>query len=266
MDSSSTKVGSFFRPLIFAAHPDDETIGAAGVLMRSRQAYVIYLTDGAPRDRNLRSPDIHGGRNLYAKARLLEAKAALAIAGVSADRIMCLGATDQEATWEMAARAVYLAGLLRHICPAVVITHSYEGGHPDHDSAALIARLALQVLSGSLNRLPDLLEMTSYHARDGHLVTAEFLNEGSNSSTSVELSAQEIRRKQLMLNSYQSQWRVLQSFDAGKESLRLAPVYDFMRPPHSGKLWYECLGWQMTGEAWRHAAAAAIAEVEHRWL
>ena len=34
------------------------------------------------------------------------------------------------------------AGLIGALRPAVVITHAYEGGHPDHDTLALAVRLA----------------------------------------------------------------------------------------------------------------------------
>jgi hypothetical protein len=37
--------------------------------------------------------------------------------------------------------------------------------------------------------------------------------------------------------------------------LRAAPSYDFSQPPHAGQLWYECLGWRMTGTKWRELAA-----------
>jgi hypothetical protein len=37
--------------------------------------------------------------------------------------------------------------------------------------------------------------------------------------------------------------------------VRPAPLYDFTKPPHAGKLWYESLGWSMTGRRWRELAA-----------
>ena len=38
---------------IVAAHPDDETVGAAGLLLSAGRAAVVHLTDGAPRDPRL---------------------------------------------------------------------------------------------------------------------------------------------------------------------------------------------------------------------
>jgi len=59
-----------------------------------------------------------------------------------------------------------------------------------------------------------------------------------------------------MFAEYRSQHQVLESFEINRERFRLAPAYDFQKPPHEGKLWYECLGWDMTGERWRTLAAA----------
>src|SRR5205823_12653419 len=70
------------RPLILAAHPDDETLGASAVMMRCPESIVVYLTDGAPRDRKLRAPEVIGSRENYARTRIMEANAALRLAGV----------------------------------------------------------------------------------------------------------------------------------------------------------------------------------------
>ena len=255
-------LGLASRPVIFCAHPDDETIGACGVLMRSPRAVVVYLTDGAPRKANLRSPDVAGSRSKYAQTRLTEAAQALEIAGIGQDRVICLGSVDQEAIFEAVPRARYLAALLEHLSPECVITHSYEGGHPDHDSAALIARLSMRLLEQQHLHAPNLLEMTSYHALNGQLVTGGFLEDAGSVPAVIALSQSEADRKRQMMSAFRSQSRVLQSFPVGTEMLRHAPTYDFTLPPHAGKLWYECMGWDMTGERWRTLARSALSEME----
>jgi len=250
------------RPLIFVAHPDDETLGASAIMMRSPTAMLVYLTDGAPRDPRLRSPDASGSRADYANLRSSELISALQVAGVGRHQIIFLGSVDQEAIFEVVPRALYLVEVLRSVGPDVVITHPYEGGHPDHDAAALVARLAIEILHRENATVPDLLEMASYHAREGSLVTGQFLDETSNPSLLIELHPDELDRKQQMLRSFRSQWRVLQSFALGTEMLRRAPLYDFSLPPHSGKLWYECLGWAMTGSRWRSLASSAMNEMD----
>jgi LmbE family N-acetylglucosaminyl deacetylase len=135
-----------------------------------------------------------------------------------------------------------------------MVTHPYEGGHPDHDSAALVARIAVSLLDNP----PALLEMTSYHARDGQCVTGEFLDSGPLPEISFELSDDDRDRKRRMMDAYASQRLVLENFPIDHECLRFAPEYDFNQPPHSGKLWYECMGWAMTGLRWRELANAAL--------
>jgi N-acetylglucosamine malate deacetylase 2 len=254
------------RTLILAAHPDDETIGGSCVLGRISDCSVVYLTDGAPRDPRWRSPHVNGPREVYARVRLEEAAAALALVGVPAERIMCLGAVDQEAIYQVQRLTDDFLQLVQTTQPDVIITHSYEGGHPDHDTAALVARLALRNAEQRLAWAPDLLEMTSYHAADGHRRSGEFLQSptipehAALSSLTLNLSASERAIKARMLASYVSQWHVLSEFPLEPERLRVAPLYDFSQPPHAGQLWYECLQWPLTGMKWREMASAAVAQ------
>jgi LmbE family N-acetylglucosaminyl deacetylase len=253
------------RVLVLAAHPDDETIGASLLLSRFPQSTVAFLTDGAPRDTSLWSAGVNGSRDDYARTRKQEALRALHYAGVSEQRVFWLEAIDQEATLEMSILVERLAKLLTEISPAIVVTHPYEGGHPDHDSAAVVAMLATSLLDNE-NR-PVLFEMTSYHARDGQCVTGEFLHPGSSPELCFEFSPADRERKRKMLDAYASQRLVLENFRVDQECLRLAPEYTFSAPPHDGKLWYEWMGWPMTAVRWRELATSAIAEAqEHSCL
>jgi LmbE family N-acetylglucosaminyl deacetylase len=245
------------RLLVLAAHPDDETIGASALLSRFPHSFVVFLTDGAPRDTRLWSSGLNCSREEYACIRQQEAECALKCAGVSAANIFYLDAVDQEATFAIARLTAALANLLERLCPAVVITHAYEGGHPDHDSAALVARLALSMVSQRAG--PPAMEMTSYHVRGGRCVTGEFLEQHPARELRFELLKEERERKRQMMNAYASQRLVLGKFPADRECLRLAPEYDFSKPPHEGRLWYECMDWPMTGSRWCELAVAALA-------
>jgi N-acetylglucosamine malate deacetylase 2 len=250
---------------LLVAHPDDETIGASACLGRLRNCTVVFLTDGAPRDPALRSPRATGSRAHYARMRHDEAIAALGLAGIPPGHILFLGGVDQEAVHEIAILAERFASLLPQIQPDIIITHAYEGGHPDHDAAALIATLSKKILAHENKTAPEVLEMTSYHLRDGQCVTGEFLpcdwGQGSGKEEiTIQLSPEEHNRKEQMLSAYVSQQVVLSRFSVSPECLRPAPTYDFTNPPHPGKLWYESLGWPMTGERWREIAAASLAD------
>ncbi|HZP63035.1 MAG TPA: PIG-L family deacetylase [Terriglobales bacterium] len=247
------------RPLILAAHPDDETIGASVAMTRMREATVVFLTDGAPRDPQYWSPDAKGSREDYIAMRKQEALAALSVANVPAERIFWLGAIDQEAIENLPALVAAFVEVVSEIQPDIIITHPYEGGHPDHDAAALIAWIAVR--DDVLRWQPEILEMTSYHLRDGRCVSGEFLPGTGGEELTLCLSPEERSRKERMIASHHSQRFVLQRFSLDTERLRPAPSYDFTQPPHPGKLWYECLGWPMTGEQWRELAAAALLDL-----
>lgn len=250
------------RVAVLAAHPDDETIGASSLLARFPSSAVIYMTDGAPRDRKLWSPELCGTRDEYAARRRSEAECALEIAGLPAGQIHWLGAIDQEAIFGAKELARRLAEVLAKITPNILITHPYEGGHPDHDSAALIACLATASMDSE--QTPLLVEMTSYRARDCQCVTGEFLDSGGeHEEVCMELSPAERERKRSMFAAYASQRLVLSSFGTDRERFRKAPDYDFSQPPHEGKLWYECMGWPMTGQQWRELASQCMARQEY---
>src|SRR5215469_13724126 len=85
------------RMALVAAHPDDESIGASGLLARCPNACVIFVTDGAPQDRKLWPHAIEGAREQYAAIRRQEAERALAHAGIPARQITWLGGVDQGA-------------------------------------------------------------------------------------------------------------------------------------------------------------------------
>jgi len=244
------------RIAILAAHPDDETIGASALLPRFRNVLVIYLTDGAPRNRGLWSPDFHGSREAYSSLRRAEAQRALSLAGVSGSQIDWLGAVDQEAIFNADHLACRLAQFLSRIDVDVLVTHPYEGGHPDHDTAALVAHLAIHQLCRESGTL--LVEMTSYHAQDGQCVAGKFLNGDTDQELQLRLSEAERTRKAGMFAAYASQRGVLGGFAINHECFRVAPEYDFSRPPHQGKLWYECMAWATTGQQWRAVALEKI--------
>ena len=244
------------RSAVLAAHPDDETIGAGALLCRSAGARVFHLTDGAPRDPRLWTRAFPGGRDEYAALRRDEARRALAIAGVPPARIECLGAVDQEAIDSAAHLARSLADRLRSLRPPIVVVHPYEGGHPDHDAASLIAHAAAALLGPMA---PALVEMTSYHAEGAALVAEEFLP-APEPIVASPLDGDVRARKQRMIAAYASQSEVLKEFPLRAERFRTAPAAHFEQPPHGGELHYERMGWRR-GDDWRSQARVALEQL-----
>ena len=224
------------RVLIVAAHPDDEVIGAGGQLPRLRdRVEIVEVTDGSP-----------DGNSDYASARRRELDAALVLAGISIDRCHRLGFRDQGTSFRLAELTRQLAGFR----PDIVITHPYEGGHPDHDSCAFAAALAF-------NELCPIYEFTSYHAGPHGIETGKFLGDFPG-EVRFELTSAQKRLKQGMFECFTSQFHVLADFRIGRETFRPAPDYDFAQPPHPGQLHYEQFDWGVTGHRWRELAAEAV--------
>jgi LmbE family N-acetylglucosaminyl deacetylase len=253
------------RPvMLVVAHPDDETLGAGGVLAQIEQPIIVHVTDGAPRNLSDARAAGYDLREEYARARRQELLNALELAGISPEQTRALNFADQEASLDMAYVALRVLALLREVHPQVVLTHSYEGGHPDHDATAFAVHAAC-ILSPIP---PALYEFTSYHAfvADGSgplnaqgeakIEIGRFLP-GEDAGEVITLSAKARDLKCRMLECFASQARMLSQFPVDTERFRSAPVYDFSQPPHPGKLFYDYFPWGMTSERWLRLATQA---------
>lgn len=248
--------------MIAVAHPDDETIGIGAQLCRFCDALLVHATDGTPRDGH--DAAAHGFATLadYADARRRELADALAAGGAAGIRREVLGIADQQACRSLLALTRRIAGLLQREHPAAILTHAYEGGHPDHDAVCFAVHAACRSLA--LAAPPAIIEMALYHACGGEFATGVFLP-AATPVTTLPLTAAERARKSRMLDCFRSQRAVLAPFDRAVERVRPAPDYDFTRPPHDGALHYERLGWGITGADWRRAAVACLDALGWRW-
>jgi len=146
-------------------------------------------------------------------------------------------------------RLVWLAHELRCRLEgiAAVLTHPYEGGHPDHDAVAFAVHAT---------GLP-VIEMAGYHAGpDGGIKVGRFLPGGT--ETTVQLNNDERSRRDAMLACFVTQRATLAPFfGLEAERFRAAPRYDFTRPP-APRVYYDGFDWGMTSARWCSLAAAAL--------
>lgn len=243
--------------LVVIAHPDDEVLALGGRLPRFHDAYFLQVTDGAPLD-GIDCAN-HGFDSLetYRRARQKEVNTAFEKAGIPLDRKIELNIPDQQAAFHLELLIESIRFLLKENTLRAVITHPYEGGHPDHDACAFAVCSAVQSLPYGTPK-PLIVEATFYHAGPKGIETNCFLAKPQSAASFVRrLSEDEHQLKQELLACFSSQQDVLQYFSIETEQYRIAPVYDFSRPPHPGCLFYERYFRGINGQHFCKLASAA---------
>jgi LmbE family N-acetylglucosaminyl deacetylase len=257
----SGKQLSTAKVLIVSPHPDDEVIGAGCPLPLLKNAVIVQVTDGSPLDLSDARRNGFGTREEYARMRRAELQRAIDLAGEF--EAVDLGFLDQSASFHLREITSAVKAVIVQRRPDYIITVPYEGGHPDHDATAFAVHSACAQLPG--NAQPRVVEMLSYHNRNGRCEMTEFLPASTN-SIAFQLDAEERAVKQRMFDCFFTQKSVLQWFSIALEKFRLAPAYDFLAPPHAGQLYYEIFPWGMNGAAWRELAREALAPTHDRSL
>lgn len=245
--------------LIVIAHPDDETIGCGAILRRFPHAMIVLVTDGAPHSmgdaHRLRYPS----REAYAVARSAEVASALAIARVPARQMTSFRVPDQGAAFALEALVQRLETLLPNA--PVVLTHAFEGGHPDHDAVSFAVHMACARIRRA-GRAPDIVEMPFYRASGKEWALQNFTPVDGAAEVCIDLCPDEQSVKRKMIAAHVSQGDLLGRFRLDRECFRIAPDYDFRRLPNGGSLLYERYDWGMNGGTWLDLASAVRAKLE----
>jgi LmbE family N-acetylglucosaminyl deacetylase len=250
--------------LVVVAHPDDEAIGAGGLLTGLPDAVVAHVTDGAPRDVRYAQSRGFQTREEYARARRREVVNALAHVGITPDRCRDLGYVDGEASMQLLELVFDVADIMDEVRPDIVLTHPYEGGHSDHDATAFAVHLACGILRRDNVPTPLVLELTSYHNYSGTRRVFSFLPFIGSEEQTIQLTEGERELKKRMYQEFASQRPVLEHFPIDLERFRPAPRYLFTEAPHEGQLDYERFCTIITGAQWRQNAGKALGALRTR--
>jgi LmbE family N-acetylglucosaminyl deacetylase len=154
------------RVLVFAPHPDDESIATGGLLQKAREAgaacRLVIVTDGDnnPWPQRWMEKRWHIGateRARWGARRREEARAAMRILGISEDDARFFGLPDLGIT-DLLMRAD--ASVVQSFCdvieefsPTLLVMPALSDRHPDHSATHILARLALQHCRAAIPQL-----------------------------------------------------------------------------------------------------------------
>lgn len=222
--------GPIAIPVVFVvAHPDDETIAAAGTMTRFAQLRLIHLTDGARQQPSPGPQDVGATRRAEVMAAL---EAALA-RPIEHRWYGCRDEAVADAVGTVVKRLVHdLAGA------EIVITHAYEGGHIDHDACAFAVHRACAEMTRRGQRAPAIIEFAGYHSRRGAVRAGEFWPAAGCPPVTLALTPDAVQRRASAFACHRSQEGNLRYFTLTHERFRAAPHYDFSVAPPPGATLY----------------------------
>jgi LmbE family N-acetylglucosaminyl deacetylase len=155
--------------MVFAPHPDDETLAAGGLLQRviatGGAVRVIFATDGDNNPWPQRVIECRwqiktADRARWGARRRAEALAALECLSVPVSNVRFLGYPDQGLTDLLLAGdqepLVTLAAEIADWNPALLVTPSALDLHPDHSALAVLLRFALARLGPDQSRFTEI--------------------------------------------------------------------------------------------------------------
>jgi LmbE family N-acetylglucosaminyl deacetylase len=243
---------------VVVAHPDDETIGMGGRISSLDALTLVHATNGAPRD-----PLQRKGFNTeesYSSARFLELDQALRIIGANPVARVRYDYPDGELAFKLIELIERLRLQLRGV--NVVITHAYEGGHPDHDACAFATQYATRRLVDLGLTPPVRMEFASYYSLNGRRQVGDFWPDSQNPGHVVRYTRDQRRQKFEALKAFKTQEWVSKVFSIRHEIYRTAPNYNFRIPPPPQTWFYDAHGWPISGQMWLRYAGCALDQLD----
>jgi len=216
----------FSRPLIFVAHPDDETLSCGGLIQRMANSLVVFATDAAPLGYGMENK--FGTLQDYSEKRFQEASRALGhVPSCAFERLTKSNGAyfaDQHLFQDLREAAASLVAITRSFLPDAIVSHAYEGGHIDHDACSFLAAHAAKTVSARHFEFP-----LYWINRNGQDVFQTF-REAIGGVIELELSEVERKVKQKMFAEYETQQEIMKVFSIRVERFRASMGQDFSKP------------------------------------
>jgi LmbE family N-acetylglucosaminyl deacetylase len=223
------------RILLLIPHPDDEVVGCCAAIGRAQRAganvFGAFLTTGVPAAEVL-WPWQRAAHHQRVEQRLGEARRAAELLGL--DPICFRDVPTRRLKDHGPATLELIRSLLAEVHADMLWTPAYEGGHQDHDVANFLA-------SRLRDRAP-VWEFSEYNFFGGEVRSQEFFAPTGEEQV-LALDAAEQQRKRALLALYESERGNLDYVRTEREVFRPLATYDYTRPPHDGKMFYQRFQW-----------------------
>ena len=247
------------RCVVIVAHPDDDVVGAGGLISRLNDVTVLHITNGES-GKGRESNAASGESGEVARAAS-ESRTALALANVSPDHIVEFGLSTEQAPFELTNLTRRIASFLIQVAPDIVLTNPYEGGDPDHDATAFATHAALRLMSQKGFEPPSIFEIAMYPTPDGKKRVLDFLPSEAAEVTTLLLDKKARDLKRQMFDCFTRRPDLQRQNSFGRERFRRPPRYNFAAPPNGGKLNYERVAPGVEVVEWQELVRKAWSEL-----
>ena len=248
------------RCVVIVAHPDDDVVGAGGLISRLDDVKVLHITDGvANEDRESNNVSHEGSESARAFRR--ESRDALALANVPPEHIVEFGLSTEQAPFELANLTRRIASFLMQTTPDIILTNPYEGGDPDHDATAFATHAALRLMREKGFEPPSVFEIAMYPTPDGNKRVLDFLPSEAAEVTTLLLDKKARDLKRQMFDCFTTRPDLQRQNSFGRERFRRPPRYNFAAPPNGGKVNYERVAPGVDRDEWQELVRKAWSEL-----
>jgi len=226
------------RKILFIfAHQDDEIayiVTMRNFLLEGNEVHVVWTTDGA--------------HFVPFEVRYAESLKAMKFIGVPEENLHFLKFPDGHSILFPRKIVEKVSSLMSEIEPNEIYTIAYEGGHPDHDFAHVAAVISSKRVFG--DSCPPVFEAPLYNSYQSHITRFSRFIPATSPVFETRLQRRDILFKLKVILSYKSQYWIAifpaiffapVRAMAGAEQYREVPSWNYLQPPHEGKLGYERL-------------------------